>query len=177
MGKIALLVVDVQGQLVQGKPYNIDLVLANIKRLITAARLNSCEVIYIRHKGKNIPKDEEHLWDIFEDVKPEENEIIFDKSYNSAFYNTGLKDHLDGQGIETLILVGLLTEYCIDTTCKVAFEYGYDVNIPENTNTTFGNEYLPPDKLYNLFNYKIWDKRFAKVMPVGGVVEFIEGKL
>lgn len=69
------------------------------------------------------------------------------------------------------ILVGLQTEYCIDTTCKIAFEYGYNVIIPEETNTTFDNEYLPGNMLYELYNYKIWDKRFANVIPVKEVIE------
>jgi len=75
-----------------------------------------------------------------------------------------LKKYLENKGIDTIILVGLQTEYCIDATCKNAFEFGYNVIIPEETNTTFDNEYLPANKIYNFFNFRIWNKRFASVL-------------
>lgn len=96
----------------------------------------------------------------------ENEERIFDKQYNSAFLHTGLKEYLDSKNTKNIILVGLQTEYCIDTTCKVAFEYGYNIMIPEETNTTFDNDYLTGKGLYELYNYKIWNNRFAKVMSI-----------
>lgn len=58
------------------------------------------------------------------------------------------------------------TEYCIDTTCKVAFEHGYQPIIPEETNMTFDNEYLTGKQLYEFYNYKVWNKRFATVQSI-----------
>ena len=58
------------------------------------------------------------------------------------------------------------TEYCTDTTCKAAFEHGYQLIIPEETNMTFDNEYLPGKKLYEFYNYKVWNKRFATVQSI-----------
>ena len=45
--------------------------------------------------------------------------------YNSAFKNTNLDAYLKSQGIQDLIIVGMQSEYCIDTSIKVAFELGY----------------------------------------------------
>ena len=80
---------------------------------------------------------------------------------------------MEVKGIDTIILVGLQTEYCIDTTCKSAFEFGYKIIIPEETNTTFDNEYLSGEKLYEFYNYKIWNKRFANVIPVEDVIKIL----
>lgn len=173
MSRSVLLVVDVQTALIEACPYNKQRTIKNIKKLISTARDNQKEIIFIRHDVSNTTERESIIgkWDIYSEVAPDKNEMIFNKQYNSAFYKTGLKSYLESKKIDTIILVGLQTEYCVDTTCKVAFEYGYNVIIPEETNTTFDNEYLPGNMLYELYNYKIWDKRFANVIPVKEVIE------
>ena len=40
-----------------------------------------------------------------------------------------LQTYLDSQAIEHLIIIGMATDYCIDTTVKVAFEFGYDLAV------------------------------------------------
>lgn len=175
MSKEALLIVDVQTALIKADPYNIKNVINNIKTLISIARENDKEVIYIRHnvnKDKDIIEDQE--WDIYAEIAPNRNETIIDKKYNSSFYQTDLKKYLETKGIDTIILMGIQTEYCVDTTCKVAFEYGYKVIIPEETNTTFDNEYLTGNKIYELYNYKIWNNRFANVISVVDVIKILE---
>lgn len=81
--------------------------------------------------------------------------------------------YFESKEIDTIILVGLQTEYCIDATCKSAFDNGYKVIIPEETNSTFDNEYLTGEKLYEFYNYKIWNKRFANVIPVEDVIRIL----
>lgn len=177
MGNIVLLVVDVQRALIEGHPYNEFKVVENIKRLVSAARENKKEVIYVRHddgKGEELEYGTDG-WQIYAGVEPADGEKIFEKSYNSAFLNTGLKEYLEGRKVDTLVLVGLQTEYCIDATVKVAFEYGYKLIIPEDTNTTFDNEYLTGDKLYEFYNHKLWNRRFAAVMPVEEAVKALAG--
>lgn len=70
-------------------------------------------------------------------------------------------------------MTGLQTEYCIDTTCKAAFEHGYKIIIPEETNTTFDNEYLDGEELYKFYNYKIWNNRFAKVVSLDEAIKVL----
>ena len=162
-----LLVVDVQTSMIQEHPYNEKQVIKNIKYLISRCRNNGIEVIYVRHDdgiGSELERNTDG-WQIFNEIAPQE-ERIFDKQYNSAFLHTGLKEYLDSKNIKSIILVGLQTEYCIDATCKVAFEYGYNIIIPEETNTTFDNDYLTAKGMYEFYNYKIWNNRFAKVMSI-----------
>lgn len=49
MSKSILMVVDVQRNLIGYNPYNNDKVISNIKNLISIARNNKIEVLYIRH--------------------------------------------------------------------------------------------------------------------------------
>lgn len=173
MGNIVLLVVDVQNVLIEEHPYNEQRVIENIKKLISTARDNKKEVVYIRHtegKGTEFEQGTDG-WQIYDAIAPNDSEVIFQKQYNSSFHKTGLRDYLEGKDIDTIILVGLQTEYCIDATLKSAFDYEYKIIIPEETNTTFDNKYLSGDKLYEFYNYSIWNGRFANILSVDDVIK------
>ena len=175
MSNIVLMVVDVQKGLINDHPYNEKKVIENIKKLILTARNNGQEVIYVRHddgEGSELEKGTD-AWQIYDEISPNSGEKIFDKKFNSAFVKTGLKEYLENKNVDTIVLTGLQTEYCIDATCKSAFEHEYKVIIPEETNTTFDNEYLPGEKLYEFYNYKIWNNRFAKVLSMNEVTEML----
>lgn len=172
MSNCVLLVVDVQNALIKENPYNEHKVIDNVKRLIAAARENGKEVVYVRHddgKGTELEAGTEG-WQIYNEVEPESHDKIIEKQYNSAFVKTGLKDYLYSKEVDTIILVGLQTEYCIDATCKSAFDNGYEIIIPEETNTTFDNEFLSGKKLFEFYNYKIWNNRFARVLKLEEVI-------
>lgn len=175
MSNFVLLVVDVQNALIKKHPYYERRVIENIKKLILTARDNNKEVIYVRHddgKGTDLEKGTEG-WQIYNDIAPDSSEVIVEKEYNSAFHKTGLREYLEDKKIDTIILVGLQTEYCIDATLKSAFDYGYNIIIPKETNTTFDNEYLSGEKLYEFYNYKIWNKRFANVLSMDDVMKIL----
>lgn len=165
MKDTVLLVVDVQNALVQGHPYHEKTFLGNLERLIPFCRNHSIEIIYVRHDGGAGDELEFNSegWQIDKRIAPRENEKIFEKHYNSAFKSTDLKEYLSRQGIQNIILVGMQTEYCIDATCKAAFEYGYQLMIPEGCTTTFDNGGFTAEALNNFYMYHIWKNRFAKV--------------
>ena len=81
-----------------------------------------------------------------------------------------MKEYLDGKGIGTIILVGMQTEYCIDTTCKVAFEYGYKVIIPRGATTTFDNPPIAAAALCEFYENKVCGGGFAEVLPAERVL-------
>lgn len=175
MNNIVLLVVDVQTALIKAHPYNEQRIIENIKKLILVARDNKKEVIFMRHddgKGSVLEQGTDR-WQIYDEIAPNSGEVIFEKQYDSAFYKTRLREYLESKNIDTIILVGLETEYCIDATCKSAFDQGYKIIIPEATNTTFDNEYLSAEELYKLYNYKIWNKRFASVLSIDDVTKIL----
>lgn len=176
MGKTALLVIDVQQALVGLHPYREGEFLSTIQQLLQTARNNNIEVIYVRHDGGAGDMIEANTegWNIHEAISPMPGERIFDKNVNSAFRSTGLKEYLFEKGIDRLILTGMQTDYCIDTTCKVAFEYGYSVIIPKGATTTFDNKFLSGSLLVDYYEQKIWSGRFAEVLPVNEVIRKME---
>ncbi|MDH5805357.1 MAG: cysteine hydrolase [Gemmatimonadota bacterium] len=174
---IAALIVDVQVAAVTEGLYQGETALANMAEVIKACRKNRVEVIFVQHEdaeGDYVRHSEG--WLIHPAVAPQPSETIIHKKFNSAFRGTDLRSYLDQRNIETLILMGLHTEYCFDTTCRVAFEYGFSILIPELTNTTADNGPLKGKDIYEFYNHRIFDGRFAKLLPVNEIIEDIRGE-
>lgn len=173
MAKSALLVVDVQTGMINESTYQKDRFVAALQRLLGTARERGVPVIYIRHcdsAGGELEAGSDS-WQIFEAIAPRDGEKIFDKRFNSAFRQTGLREYLNEAGIESLVLAGMMTEYCLDATCKVAFEYGYSLRTAPEINTTLGHGDVPPEEVHRYYNNVIWNKRFASVIPLDELCE------
>lgn len=65
-----------------------------------------------------------------------------------------------------LIIAGLQTDYCIDATVKSGFEYGFQIIIPEHTNTTVDNRFLSAEHSYKYYNELIWNGRYANCVTM-----------
>ena len=59
--------------------------------------------------------------------RPRGGELVFSKKRYNAFIGTGLDAALRGKGIDTLVVAGLTTECCIDSSVRDAFERDYHV--------------------------------------------------
>ena len=168
----AMIIIDMQTALIKSNPYNKEKVLENIKRILKACRMHQIPVIYIRHDdgtGTELEVGSEG-WEIYKEIAPLPDEVIIEKQFSSAFRQTTLKQHLEHIGAKNLILCGMQVEYCFDTTCRVAFEYGYNVTIPRTTTTTFDNTLATAENLCSYYESKIWHNRFAKVVEVEDVL-------
>ncbi|HEM3203047.1 cysteine hydrolase family protein [Streptococcus suis] len=159
--KSALLVIDIQNLLVKEKPYAIEERLALWQDSITKARQAGLEVIHVRHQDQELVKGTAD-WEIHPLVAPLENEMIFDKTFNSAFKETGLHAYLQEKEIERLIIMGMATNFCIDTTVKVAFELGYKVAVIQDGTTTGYSGQLGAKDLIDHYQ-NIWSWNFAQV--------------
>lgn len=144
MKNTVLLVVDVQNALIAKQPYRGQELLENIGVLTGACRESGIEVVYVRHdgsaRGMLVPGTTE--WEIVSAIAPLPGERIFDKRFCSSFQETGLEKYLKEKEARQLILTGMQTEYCIDATCKAAFERGLPVVVPEAATSTFDNPFL-----------------------------------
>jgi nicotinamidase-related amidase len=164
----ALLIVDVQEGAVARGPFEVRRVLDNISRLLAACRASGVHVVYVQHDGRPGESEEPHTpgWEIHAGIRPLEDEPVVRKRFNSAFRETQLDTHLRSRGIDTLLITGIQTEYCVDTTIRVAFELGYTILLPELTNTTHDNGGVSARDIYELFNRRIFDGRFASVISL-----------
>ena len=166
--KTALLVIDVQQAMIDEHPARMDEFMLNLKFLIDTAHKSGTEVIYVRHDGGegDVLAYGTSGWQLEKSLHPRAEERVFDKRFGSAFRQTGLRDYLVEREISRLVVCGMQTEYCIDTSVKVAFEFGYDVVIPAGATTTYANPFLSGEKLITYYERMIWHEPLARVVPM-----------
>jgi nicotinamidase-related amidase len=170
--EIAVLVVDVHQSMVDEGPWNSAIFLDRCGQVIRAARQRGAEVVHVMHSDGPGSGFEPGApgWELHPMVAPLEGERVFVKEFNSAFRRTGLEAYLRERGIGRLVLMGMQTEYCIDTTCRVAFEKEFELVMPEGTNTTFDNGGLRAELIVRHHNERIFKGRFASMPSVEAVV-------
>ena len=112
----------------------------NASKLLNLWRQKNLQVFHIKHCSTN-PQSrlaEGNVGNEFKKVvKPINGEPIIKKRVNSAFIGTDLKQKLDGDKIEKVVIVGLTTDHCVSTTTRMAGNYGYDTFIVNDAVATF----------------------------------------
>jgi nicotinamidase-related amidase len=174
--KTVLLVIDVQQALVDDSPANKDTFLVNLKLLIDAAHDGGTEVVYVRHDGGegDVLAYGEPGWQLERSLQPRADERIFDKRFGSAFLKTGLHAYLSDKGVTNLVICGMQTEYCIDTSVKTAFEHGYEIVVPAGGTTTYANPFLSGEKLIYYYERMIWHEPLARVLPMEDAIRLLK---
>ena len=74
----------------------------------------------------------EHGHDIIDELKPAPGEPVVDKPGKGAFYATDLGSMLQNRGIRQLVVCGVTTEVCVNTTVREANDRGYDCLVLED---------------------------------------------
>jgi ureidoacrylate peracid hydrolase len=132
-----------------------DPVIPNLVRLQTAFRKAHMEVIYTtiesltldgrdrsldyKITGFNIPKGS---WDgrVIDELTPDENEIWLAKSSSSVFISTSIDYILRNLDIKQLVIVGILTDQCVESAVRDACDLGYLVTLVTDACTAYTNE-------------------------------------
>ena len=175
---MVLLVIDTQIWLTDKELYNYETFVEGTKAVIEAARENDIEVIYVQHddgQGTGFSVGDVGF-EVNREFYPKEGEKQYVKTVSSAFCGTGLKEYLEKKGEDTVVIVGLLTNFCIDASVKSAFEMGLKVIIPEGTNTTFDNPYMDKENTCKYYNEFRWPERFAECISVEETIQRMIGR-
>jgi nicotinamidase-related amidase len=148
----ALLIIDMQVGLFNNseKPYERDRVLGNINQLIRKAREAGAPIFAARHTGpKGSPIEPgSPLWQLLPELKIDVvADTVFDKTKPSCFLGTGLTERLAEADIMALVIVGMKTQYCIDTTCRVAAELGFEPVLVADGHTCMDTPILPAEAI------------------------------
>ncbi|OCA97965.1 cysteine hydrolase family protein [Clostridium beijerinckii] len=165
---MVLLVVDTQKLITNEKLYNFNAFVSNVEKIISAARKNDIEIIYIRHDdgpGSELTKGTDGF-EVYEKFQPISNEKIFDKKVNSAFKGTGLLEYLMDKDEKDIIIVGIQTDLCVDATIKCGFEHGFNMIVPAYANTTVDNKFMSAEQTYKYYNEFIWNGRYAEYITM-----------
>jgi nicotinamidase-related amidase len=113
---------------------------SNVHLLLTLWRSKKRPVIHVKHcsieEGSPLLKDSVGC-NFKPEVTPTDDEIIFEKSVNSAFIGTDLEAHLKNNGFDTLVIVGLTTDHCVSTTTRMAGNLGFSPILVSDATATF----------------------------------------
>ncbi len=170
-----LIVIDMQKALLDDELYDLNGLLGNVAKIIETARENKVEVIYVQHDagpGTGFSAGDE-AFEITDEVAPREGEKVFVKTINSCFGNRDFSSYLEGTEEDTLMIVGLQTNFCIDATVKSAFEHGYDVIVPEGCHSTFDNPYMTGETTCAYYFNEVWPDLFADCVTLEEAIALI----
>ncbi len=148
----ALLVIDMQVGLVAGA-YRAGEVLGTIATLLAKARSSGTPVVYLQHESDEFEplKRGTPTWQIHPDIAPAEGESVISKRASDSFYQTPLRRELEAKGVRHIVVTGMMTEACVDTTSRAAISLGYDVTLVEDGHTTW-NGRLPAAQIIEHHN-------------------------
>lgn len=136
MNKKALIVVDIQNDYFPGGKWTLDGVEAaaqNASRLIADARSSGDLVVHIRHEFPTAdapffqPGSEGAA--IHPIVKNLDGEHVVLKQQINSYRDTDLKQHLDANGVEEVVICGNMSHMCVDAVTRASADFGYPVTV------------------------------------------------
>ena len=141
----------------------------NVTALIKAFREASLPVIWVLHNDTDPgfrPGDPEVRLMEFLDRREEEPLLV--KNTRNAFTSTDLQARLDALGVRKVVVSGISTEQCCETTTRVAADLGYDVDFVTEATATFPIGTLSTDAIIERTE-AVLRGRFANIRTVSEV--------
>jgi len=129
MTDTALLVIDVQRSfehMPYGSTSDVPAWQERQCALIDAARARGWPVVFVRHNGRSGPclPASGHVT-LMDFVERRDEEPVFDKRVHDALTESGLEPWLRERGLSRLLISGIRTEQCCETTARVASDLGF----------------------------------------------------
>ena len=172
---MTLLVMDIQKGITDDRLYDLSGFVESTTRIVSAARENGVEVIYVQHDdgpGTGFSTGDDDF-EIAEYIRPHDGEKVYIKSIKSCFGNRELVRYLEEKAENTLMIIGLMTNFCIDASIRSAFDRGYKVIVPNGANSTFDNDYMDRETTYRYYNEMMWPDRFAQCVSAEEAVKML----
>jgi nicotinamidase-related amidase len=177
----ALIIIDIQNDYFEGGAYElvnpIDASL-KAKEILEYFRENSMPIFHVQHI--NIRKDAPFFLantkgvEIHENVKPHDGEIIIEKNFPNSFLQTSLESELEKQNIKELVICGMMSHRCIDSTTRAAFDLGFDCTLVHDACATrdleFMSEKIKAKDVHNSFMSAL-GIGFARVVGVNDIIK------
>lgn len=139
----ALIVVDVQesfGQRPTWAAVSNPAIVEQVARLVERARSRGDLVVWVLHSepgtGTVFDPASGHVR-LMAGLEPADGEAIVTKTSINAFTTTNLQQLLTSTGVRELVVCGIQTEQCCETTTRVASDLGYDVTFVVDATATF----------------------------------------
>ena len=174
----AVIVIDVQESFLHTEEFS-SLGFADYQarqtQLMLSARSAGIPIVGILHESRSTPAFlAASGW-----VKPmdwlPDFDVCFTKHVHNAFTDTDLQKWLDERQITRLIVSGIRTEQCCETTTRVASDLGYNVDFVTEATMTFTMTH-PNGVVYSADDIKartelVLHQRFARIVTVAQLVD------
>jgi isochorismate hydrolase len=146
----ALLVIDMQRYFLSiARP-----ILENVLSVVEACQSRGIRIMFTRHGHLDVTEDGGMLaewwkdlieygsedWELVDSLKPDDTDEIIDKNRYSVFQGTGLEERLKSSKIEELIITGVMTNCCCETTARDAFVKDFRVFFVSDATATVNDE-------------------------------------
>lgn len=138
----AILVIDVQQGLCEGDGAAFDCTgtIARINQVTARARAAGVPVVFIQHESRiGYLEHGTRDWRLADGLVVGDGDLRLRKTTPDAFLRTELGSLLARLGVTELVICGMHTEFCIDTTTRSALALGYPVILVADGHTSAGN--------------------------------------
>jgi nicotinamidase-related amidase len=139
----ALLLIDIQNDYFPGGAIELvapEKAAAQAARLLGAFRQRSLPVFHIQHlatrPGATFFLPNTAGVSIHESVSPLAGESVITKNFPNSFRGTGLLDALRGLNATNLVIAGMMTHLCVDTTVRAAADLGLSCSLAHDACAT-----------------------------------------
>ena len=178
-----LVLIDIQNDYFPGGAIELngsDAAAQNAALLLTAARAHGTPVVHIQHistrPGATFFLPGTPGAEINTAVTPLPSEEVIVKHFPNAFRETGLLEHLRGLGIDTLVLAGMMTHMCVDTTVRAAADLGFTCHLAGDACATRALEYcgtvVPAGQVQAAYLAGL-NRLFANVVPAAELARML----
>jgi nicotinamidase-related amidase len=141
----ALLIIDVQRGLCSGEYEVFDSrrVIDRINQVAGVARQVKAPVIVIQHEEPGSPMAHgAEGWKLDPDLQVQPADTHIRKTTPDSFHNTDLLAVLQALDISKLVICGLQSEFCVDSTLRRALALGFPVTLVADGHSTMDNSVL-----------------------------------
>jgi nicotinamidase-related amidase len=172
----ALLLIDIQNDYFPGGAMElVGSTLAGIQagKLLAAFRQKSRPVIHIQHisirQGATFFLPDTEGVRIHASVAPGAGETVLRKNYPNSFRETPLLEHLRKHDVAQLVIAGMMTHMCIDTSTRAAADLGFQCVLAHDACATkalsFGGVTVSAENVQTAFLAAL-NGSFARVLTV-----------
>lgn len=150
MKNAAVLVIDVQQGLCVGPDaaYDCAGTIERINTVTRQARSAQVPVVFVQHESAaGMLEHASANWQLAAGLEVMPGDIRLRKTTPDAFLRTDLHAILKERGVEELVVCGMHSEFCVDTTARKALALGYPVVLVSDAHTSAGNDALSPQQV------------------------------
>ncbi len=141
----AVLVIDVQQGLCEGAggAHDSDAVIARINSVTAKARAALVPVFFVQHESdQGLLAHGTPAWQLARGLHVESEDQRVRKTTPDSFLHTELLARLSAMDVRELVICGMHTEFCVDTTTRRALSLGFPVVLVADAHTSAGNAAL-----------------------------------